>query len=698
MDYPRLSLWFLFILNFLVSLSTSQPTLAYYRCSTSGVYTTNSTYAANLKDLLSSIPTSSDLNSDGFLHSSIGQKEDQIYAIGLCRGGQTVTSCRSCLSDLILAITLACPNQKEAIGGYDECRLSFSNHNILNSMEDYFIFRRCNGNSAGNTAQFNDLLGNLLFSLRDRAAAAPRKYAVDEANYTIFQNIYGLAQCIPDVSEPDCRRCLDMARIDMTNNCSGSIGVISVSHGEEEMVISSGGPQDNTSDVEGVSEGPRRSKRISKPNLSDDSEEIDRVQVNLGVRFHMKKLGELHHFLGLELEQNEEGIFMCQQKYAKDLLVRFGMFGSNVIETPMEVNANLHMDEGEDIKDPTKYRQLIGSLIYLTLTRPDIAQAIGMGINQQEGQQQVIVLISDREPSHGAVKDNQLCLCQPQKLNIEQQQWRHKKAHVKPRTNSRLQNEREIVVKRPSKDSKKGELEFKNEVLLVTKLQHGNLVRFLDLRKLYVWLYLLIRGYLDWHRRYKIIEGVARGLLYLHEDSRLRIIHRDLKASNVLLGEEMNPKIADFCMARLFELDETQGNTSRIVGTYGYMAPEYAMHGQFSVKSDVFSFGVLLLEIVSGQKNNYFLLNRVPVPSEPAFFMHKSVKQEFSLSREYNLGAKDYSKSIGRFAHFSENEASTSELYPRQCLIKDACPISLALNSNRFIDRDGSFIHMGKLK
>ncbi|KAK2991127.1 hypothetical protein RJ640_029420 [Escallonia rubra] len=188
----------------------------------------------------------------------------------------------------------------------------------------------------------------------------------------------------------------------------------SSSHGEEEMVISSGGPQDNTSDVEG-----------------DDNEEIDRVQVNLGVRFHMKKLGELHHFLGLELDQNEEGIYMCQQKYAKDLLIRFGMFGSNVIETPMEVNANLHMDEGEDIKDPTKYRQLIGSLIYLTLTRPDIGQAVGMGINQQEGRQQVIVLISDWEPSHGAVKDNQPCLCQPQKLNIEQQQWRHKKAHGK---------------------------------------------------------------------------------------------------------------------------------------------------------------------------------------------------------------------------------------------------------------------------
>ncbi|KAL1215960.1 G-type lectin S-receptor-like serine/threonine-protein kinase [Cardamine amara subsp. amara] len=187
----------------------------------------------------------------------------------------------------------------------------------------------------------------------------------------------------------------------------------------------------------------------------------------------------------------------------------------------------------------------------------------------------------------------------------------------------KLQDGKEIAVKRLSSSSGQGKEEFMNEIVLISKLQHKNLVRILGCciegeERLLIYEFMVNKSLdtflfdsrkrleVDWPKRFNIIQGIARGLHYLHRDSPHRVIHRDLKVSNILLDEKMNPKISDFGLARMYQGTEYQDNTRRVVGTLGYMAPEYAWSGVFSEKSDIYSFGVLLLEIISGEKISRF--------------------------------------------------------------------------------------------
>ncbi|GAB4826706.1 hypothetical protein Ancab_039995 [Ancistrocladus abbreviatus] len=543
---PPLTSLFLFPLILIIQIHRTESSGVSFinnSCpSTTATFAANSLYQTTLNNLLSSL-SSNATQPNGFYNATAGGSggAETIYGMFLCRGDDSTDICKACVNIALSDLTEKyCPMRKEAIIWFDECMVRYSNKSFFGQIDDGFSTKWSSPeNITVNVAGFMQLLNDTLNALAAKAAngGSGKKFATMAANFTSFQTLYTLAQCTPDLSENDCRRCLKECVGPMPSCCGGKQGgrvVFPSCNVRYETylfytVVAALPPETPAANSNNTAGGGKKSSS-------------GKVIVAIVVPF-------VAAILVLVIAS---GICLKKTKAKKYEAVNIDTIGFTSVTSLQYDLGTLHAATNNFSND----------------------NKIGEG-------------------GFGAVYKGTLT------------------------------SGKEIAVKRLSASSVQGVEQFKNEVVLVAKLQHRNLVRLLGFcvagaEKLLVYEfvpnksldYFLFdpekQGLLDWSRCYKIIVGIARGMLYLHEDSRRRIIHRDLKASNVLLDDDMNPKISDFGMARIFGVDQIQANTNRVVGTFGYMSPEYAMHGHFSMKSDVYSFGILVLEIIFGQRNNNF--------------------------------------------------------------------------------------------
>lgn len=537
-----------FLLLPLLHLGAADNPLNYTQlsCNSPTLFAANSTYASNLDTLLSSLSTKLTTSTSGFANSTSGSTPSTtIYGLALCRGDVSTNVCTTCLSLAIRNLHADCPRQKEAIVWQEWCVLRYANRNIFSSMEDEPVMNMYNVNNVTGSA-WDQVLGSTVKDVTTRASTAiGRKFATKEAAYTSLETLYTLAQCTPDLSKDDCAKCFQVAIGNLPIHNQGGIALLPSCTLRFEIYPF----YENFS----VLESPMGAPPVTIPVA--DAGRRTRGKKGKGSKSTVVIVAIAISVVVLALLI---GICFC------------------ILRRRAKKKSELPVSEtGTGIDFTT-----VESLQFDLNTLQDVTQNFSNNSKIGAG-------------GFGSVYKGVLV------------------------------NGREIAVKRLSRVSDQGEEEFKNEAVLLAKLQHRNLVRLLGFcltgeERLLVYEFVpnhslnhflfdpRKQGQLDWPTRFKIIGGIARGMLYLHEDSRLRIIHRDLKASNILLDEDMNPKIADFGMARIFGADQTHDETKKVAGTHGYMAPEYVTKGQYSTKSDVFSFGILVFEIITGKKNSSF--------------------------------------------------------------------------------------------
>ncbi|XWS12786.1 hypothetical protein CRYUN_Cryun37aG0120200 [Craigia yunnanensis] len=555
-------MWVKALVSILCHLLIGISLVSDLKCYDTGNFTTNSTYGKNRDLILASLPANVSAHY-GFFNATIGQDSNKVYALGFC--GVEPYNCYNCLSSSIHDLIAKCPNQKEAISWERNCLVRYADRSFFGIVELEYTEAGYNVNDIkSNLTQF-DLVWDSLMDSVVRKANTVSSYATAEADFTAFQKIYALMQCTPDLLRKDCDSCLRESVSRYESCCHGKQGGYVVKSNcffrwdlYPFYVSNSSTTAPSLSPPPPHPVNPTITKEEKKQNKPNWTPLVASLSATLGLAL----FSACGFFIWRRrnIQENKEN---SQEVQSLDLVV--GRVG------------NEHPSENFSLENVARTKEL--PLIHLDIL-------------------------------HAATNH----FCNENRLG---------EGGFGPVYKGTLADGKEIAVKRLSRTSGQGLLEFKNEIMLIARLQHRNLVRLLGCcleknEKLLVYEFMPNRSLdfflfdsslaaqLAWQKRFSIIKGIARGIMYLHEDSRLRIIHRDLKASNVLLDHEMNPKISDFGMAKFFGGDQNQANTNRVVGTYGYMAPEYAMEGLFSIKSDVFSFGVLLLEIISGKRNNGF--------------------------------------------------------------------------------------------
>ncbi|OAY25998.1 cysteine-rich receptor-like protein kinase 10 isoform X3 [Manihot esculenta] len=578
----------LILLGVITFTSEAQPTYLYHVCPNTTTFTINSTYQDNLKIVLSQLRNPG-IRTNGFSTSAFGEDPNDVYGQSLCFGDLSTEVCQECLDFATQDIIQRCPIEKVAIVWYDQCFLRYSKQLIQSTMAESPKVFMWNTQNVTDQERFNELLAKTMKEAANNASSAPVggiKFAPGENNLTVFQTLYTLAQCTPDLSGNDCLLCLEAAISDLPTCCGGKIGgrVLSPSCNIRYEIyqfynasgfIPESYPNRTKTVVTEASAFPPLPSANTRPTPAPGSITRPEEGGKGGKTSQIKVIGSASAAVAVLLLISSSIYTIWRRKILK--------------KEEMEISEVQLLDMG------------IGPALCKSTPEEE------MSMNSH---QDFSMIPFDK------VYDATKHFSDETKLG---------EGGFGPVYKGLLEDGREVAVKRLSRTSGQGLQEFMNEVTLIAKLQHRNLVRLLGCclektEKLLIYEYMHNKSldvflfdsnmivHLDWQKRLSIINGVARGVLYLHEDSRLRIIHRDLKASNVLLDYDMNPKISDFGMAKIFGGNDNK-TTNRIVGTYGYMSPEYAMEGLFSVKSDVFSFGVLLLEIISGKRNNRFYLS-----------------------------------------------------------------------------------------